>query len=128
MYMRGIVTTAMVKMGGILKGLWSAMVSMSKRLLSFIIVNGTDLMIRIVISIKQLLVWILSNIKQKLVPQIIVADFNTVDRSFANKRLGLIGRSVLTTALLIPLAALKHLSLGLWRVLVVMKDKLLKRG
>jgi hypothetical protein len=125
--MRGIVTTAMAKMVGMKKALWSAMVSMCKRLLNFITVNGIDLMIRIVTNIKPLLVWILLNTKQKLVHPIIVEDFNTVDRMFVNKRLGLIGRSLATTALWIPLAALKHLSLGLWHVLVDMKDRLVSK-
>ncbi len=126
--MRGVVTMIMAKMGGILKALWYAMASKLAWLSRTIIVNGIALTTLIVNNLMRLLAWILSNIKQKLVPQIIVADFNTVDRSFANKRLGLIGRSVLTTALLIPLAALKHLSLALWRVLVAMKDRLVSKG
>jgi hypothetical protein len=118
----------MEKMGGILKAVWYALISKLAWLSRTITVNGIALMTLIVTNTKFLLAWTVSSIKHYLVPQIIVEDYSKVELMFVNKRLGLIGRQLLTTALLIPLAALKHLCLGLWRVLVVMKDKLLKRG
>lgn len=126
--MRGGVRLMKTAMEHIKKAVCIAKAYLLNKVLRTIFVFGLDLMILFARSIKKLFAWMLSNIKQKLVPQIIQEDFNTVDNFFVTKRLGLIGRSVLTTVLLIPLAALKHLCLGLWRVLVVMKDKLLKRG
>ena len=126
--MRGIVTTVMAKMVGMKKALWSAMVSMCKQLLSFIIVNGTDLMTRIVMRLNNLYVWTVSNIKHYLVPKIIVEEYNKVEPMFANKQAGQIGRLLLITVPLTLLLVLLHLILGLYNVLKAMMVKLLKRG
>ena len=126
--MRGIVTTVMAKMGGILKELWYAMASKLAWLLRIIIVNGTDLMTHIAMRLNNLYVWTVSSIKHYLVPQIIQEEYNKVEPMFANRQAGQIGRLLLITVPLTLLLVLVHLILGLWRVLVVMKDKLLKRG
>ena len=126
--MRGVVTMIMAKMGGILKVLWYALVSKLAWLLRTIIVNGTDLMTLIATNTKSLLAWTVSSIKHYLVPQIIVEEYNKVEPMFANKQAGQIGRLLLITVPLTLLLVLLHLILGLWRVLVAMKDKLLKRG
>jgi hypothetical protein len=128
MYMRGVVTMIMAKMGGILKAVWYAMVSKLAWLLRVIIVNGTDLMTHIVASIKSLLAWTVLSIKHYLVPSIIVEEYNKVEPMFANKQLGQIGRLLLITVPLTLLLVIVHLSLGLWNVLVAMMVKLLKRG
>ena len=124
--MLGVVRSLMVQMVGICKTVWSAMVSTLKWLWKNIIAHGTDLMTLCVKHLSNLFALILLNIKQKVVPSIIVEDYNTVETMFANHRLGLIGRSLLTTVVLIPLVALKHLIAALWRVLVAMKVKLQK--
>ena len=126
--MRGIVTTVMAKMVGMKKALWFAMVSRLALLSRTIIVNGTDLMTRIANSLNNLFVWTVSNIKRYLVPQIIVEEYNKVEPMFANRQAGQIGRLLLITVPLTLLLVLVHLILGLWNALVVMKDKLLKRG
>ena len=126
--MRGIVTTVMAKMVGMKKALWFAMVSRLALLSRTIIVNGTDLMTRIANSLNNLYVWTVSNIKRYLVPQIIVEEYNKVEPMFANRQAGQIGRLLLITVPLTLLLVLVHLILGLWNALVVMKDKLLKRG
>jgi hypothetical protein len=128
MYMRGVVTMIMAKMGGILKAVWYALVSKLAWLSRTIIVNGIALMTLIVTNTKFLLAWTVSSIKHYLVPQIIVEEYNKVEPMFANKQAGQIGRLLLITVPLTLLLVLLHLILGLWRVLVAMKDKLLKRG
>ena len=126
--MRGVVTMIMEKMVGILKAAWYALVSKLAWLSRTIIVNGTDLMTHIAMRLNNLYVWTVSNIKHYLVPQIIVEEYNKVEPMFANKQAGQIGRLLLITVPLTLLLVLLHLILGLWRVLVAMKDKLLKRG
>ena len=126
--MRGVVTMIMAKMVGILKAVWYALVSKLAWLLRVIIVNGTDLMTHIAMRLNNLYVWTVSNIKHYLVPQIIVEEYNKVEPMFANRQAGQIGRLLLITVPLTLLLVLLHLILGLWRVLVAMKDKLLKRG
>jgi hypothetical protein len=128
MYMRGVVTMIMMKMVGILKTAWYAMVSKSAWLLRTIIVNGTDLMTLIANNLQLLLAWTVSNIKHYLVPSIIVEEYNKVEPMFANRQAGQIGRLLLITVPLTLLLVLLHLILGLWNALVAMKDKLLKRG
>jgi hypothetical protein len=118
----------MMKMGGILKTAWYAMVSKSAWLLRTIIVNGTDLMTLTAHSIKSLYAWIVLNIKHYLVPQIIVEEYNKVEPMFVNKQAGQIGRLLLITVPLTLLLVLLHLILGLYRVLKDLMVKLLKRG
>ena len=126
--MRGVVTMIMAKMGGILKAVWYALVSKLAWLSRIITVNGIALMTLIAMRLNNLYVWTVSNIKHYLVPQIIVEEYNKVEPMFANKQAGQIGRLLLITVPLTLLLVLLHLILGLWRVLVAMKDKLLKRG
>ena len=126
--MRGVVTTIKQKMVGILKTAWYAMVSRLAWLLRTIIVNGIDLMTLTAHSIKSLYAWIVSSIKHYLVPKIIVEEYNKVEPMFANKQAGQIGRLLAITVPITLTLAIVHLILGLWRVLVAMKDKLLKRG
>ena len=126
--MRGVVGLIMGKMVGMMARAWSVKVSLLKRVLRIIIVFGTDLMTLTARSSKNLFAWIVSNTKRYLVPQIIVEEYNKVEPMFANKQVGQIGRLLLITVPLTLLLVLVHLILGLWNVLVVMKDKLLKRG
>jgi hypothetical protein len=128
MYMRGVVTMIMEKMGGILKAVWYALISKLAWLSRTITVNGIALMTLIVTNTKFLLAWIVSNIKRYLVPQIIVEEYNKVEPMFANKQAGQIGRLLLITVPLTLLLVLLHLILGLWRVLKATMVKLLKRG
>ena len=126
--MRGVVTIIMAKMGGMMERAWYAMVSRLAWLLRTITVNGIALMTLIVTNTKSLLAWTVLNIKHYLVPQIIVEEYNKVEPMFANKQAGQIGRLLLITVPLTLLLVLLHLILGLWRVLVAMMVKLLKRG
>src|SRR6056300_513084 len=126
--MRGVVGLIMGKMVGMMARVWSVKVSLLKKVLKIIIAFGIDLMTHIAHSIKKLYVWTVSNIKHYLVPSIIVEEYNKVEPMFANRQAGQIGRLLLITVPLTLLLVLLHLILGLWHVLVVMKDKLLKRG
>ena len=126
--MRGVVALIKQKMVGILKTAWYAMVSKLAWLLRVIIVNGLDLMTLIVRNFKNLYAWTVLNIKRYLVPQIIVEEYSKVELMFANKQAGQIGRLLAITVPITLTLAIVHLILGLWRVLVAMKDKLLKRG
>ena len=126
--MRGVVTMIMAKMGGILKAVWYALVSKLAWLSRTITVNGIALMTHIVTSTKSLLAWTVSSIKHYLVPQIIVEEYNKVEPMFANRQAGQIGRLLLITVPLTLLLVLVHLSLGLWRALVALKDRLVSKG
>jgi len=128
MYMRGIVTFLKQAMAGIWKAVCNALVSTTKWLWNKSIAVGSDLMTLSARLLSNLFAWIVSNIKRYLVPQIIVEEYNKVEPLFANKQAGQIGRLLLITVPLTLLLVLLHLILGLWRVLVAMKDKLLKRG
>ena len=127
MDIRGFVTTNLTRMGTYLKGVLIAVVlklQMLWKTIGACIINLATLSVN---SLKQF-VSIAWNTALKAVPSTIQEDFNKVDNLLAVRRLGLIGRHLLTTVLLIPLAVLKHLSLGCYNVIVDMKDKLLKRG
>ena len=126
--MRGVVTIIMAKMGGMMERAWYAMVSKLAWLLRTITVNGIVLMTHIAMRLNNLYAWTVSSIKHYLVPQIIQEEYNKVEPMFANRQAGQIGRLLLITVPLTLLLVLLHLILGLWRVLVAMKDKLLKRG
>ena len=126
--MRGVVTLVKQKMAGILKTVWSAMVSTTKWLWNKSIAVGSDLMILCAHLLSNLYVWTVSNIKHYLVPSIIVEEYNKVEPMFANKQAGQIGRLLLITVPLTLLLVIVHLSLGLYHVLKAMMVKLLKRG
>lgn len=128
MDIRGIVAMIITKMDGILKTVWSAMASLLKKLLSFIIVSGTDLMTHIAQSIKNLLVWILQKLEQLPVMSIIVEEYKKADSILAVRRVGLLGKLFLATVPLTLLAVLVHLIVGLYNVMKVILVKLLKRG
>jgi hypothetical protein len=126
--MRGVVTMIMEKMGGILKAVWYALISKLAWLSRTITVNGIALMTLIVTNTKFMLAWIVSNILLKLVPQIIQVEYKRLELLFVNKQAGQIGKLLLITVPLTLLLVLVHLILGIWRVLVAMMVKLLKRG
>ena len=126
--MRGVVTLIKQKTAGILKTVWSAMVSTLKWLWSKSIALGSDLMILCAHLLSNLYAWTVSNIKRYLVPSIIVEEYNKVEPMFANKQVGQIGRLLLITVPLTLTLAIVHLILGCYNVLVAMMAKLLKRG
>ena len=127
MDIRGLVITNLTQMVTLMKEVYHAVVLNSLMLLKIIGVCITNLVTLSVNSLKQrvLIAW---NMKHYLVPQIIREDYKEVEIIFVNKRLGLLGRQLLTTVLLIPLAALKHLILGLYNVCKVLMVKLQNKG
>lgn len=127
MDIRGFVITNLTRMVTSLKAVLIAVVSKMRMLWKTI---GACIISLVTLSVNSLqrLVSIAWNTVLKAVPSTIQEDFNKVDNLLAVRRLGLIGRHLLTTVLLIPLAALKHLSLGLWNALVALKERLVSKG
>ena len=126
--MLGRVGIKMVQMAGILKDRCIAKVSQWRVAFLITIACGIDLMTQYALNIKKWCVQKLLNLKQRLVPKILQEASTLVEVTLAPHSLGRGGLKLVLIVLLYLHHVLKQLSLGLWRVLVVMKDTLLKRG
>jgi len=106
MLMLGIVRTHLMKMVTWLKNRLLALILTLKSPLEIFGAYLIGRMIQCAINIKLTFVLILLNTKQKLASLTIAEDVILVERMFVNRRLGLIGRYLLISALWIPLLAL----------------------